>query len=74
MRSEGQRLQHTIAFADEATPTRKANPVGVMGAEMIRAAPVRRKRLTRYAKNIGLSPPTLPYGRGSDRHPPPTVA
>jgi len=41
-----------------------------MGAETIRAAPVR-KRLSRYAKNIGLSPPTLPHGRGSDRNPPP---
>jgi hypothetical protein len=29
-----QRLQHTIAFADEATPTRKAKPDGVMGAEI----------------------------------------
>ena len=29
-----QRLQHTIAFADEATPTRKAKPAGVMGAEL----------------------------------------
>ncbi len=28
-----QRLQHTIAFAEEATPTRKAKPAGVMGAE-----------------------------------------
>ncbi len=29
-----QRLQHTIDFADEATPTRKAKPDGVMGAEI----------------------------------------
>ena len=29
-----QRLQHTIAFADEATPTRKAKPAGVIGAEV----------------------------------------
>ncbi len=29
-----QRLQHTIEFADEATPTRKAKPAGVMGAEI----------------------------------------
>ena len=29
-----QRLQHTIDFADEATPTRKAKPSGVMGAEI----------------------------------------
>ncbi|HNQ22639.1 MAG TPA: hypothetical protein PKK06_06045 [Phycisphaerae bacterium] len=29
-----QRLQHTIAFADEATPTRKVKPPGVMGAEI----------------------------------------
>ena len=29
-----QRLQHTIAFADEATPTRKAKPAGVLGAEI----------------------------------------
>ena len=42
-----------------------------MGAETIRAAPVR-KRLAQYAKNIGLSPQTLPHGRGSDRNPPPT--
>jgi len=38
-----QRLQHTIAFADESTPTRKAKPAGVMGAEAIRAAPVRKR-------------------------------
>ena len=30
----GQRLQHSIAFADESTPTRKAKPDGVMGAEI----------------------------------------
>ena len=30
----GQRLQHTIAFTDEATPTRKAKPAGVLGAEI----------------------------------------
>ena len=30
----GQRLQHTIRFADQATPTRKAKPAGVMGAEI----------------------------------------
>jgi len=29
-----QRLQHTIEFADEGTPTRKAKPAGVMGAEI----------------------------------------
>ncbi len=29
-----QRLQHTIAFADEATPTRKAKPAGVRGAQI----------------------------------------
>ncbi len=29
-----QRLQHTIRFADEATPTRIAKPAGVMGAEI----------------------------------------
>ncbi len=29
-----QRLQHVIAFADEATPTRKAKPSGVMGVEI----------------------------------------
>ena len=41
MRSEGQRLQHTIAFADESTPTRKVvasgprtRRAGVMGAEI----------------------------------------
>ena len=29
-----QRLRHTIDFADESTPTRKAKPAGVMGAEI----------------------------------------
>jgi hypothetical protein len=29
-----QRLRHVIAFVDEATPTRKAKPAGVMGAEI----------------------------------------
>lgn len=29
-----QRLRHVIAFADEATPTKKAKPAGVMGAEL----------------------------------------
>lgn len=29
-----ERLQHTIHFADEATPTRKAKPDGAMGAEI----------------------------------------
>ena len=29
-----QRLRHTIAFADEATPTRKAKPAGVRGAQL----------------------------------------
>ena len=29
-----QRLQHTIDFADEATPTRKAKPAGVRGAQL----------------------------------------
>ncbi len=29
-----QRLRHVIGFADEATPTRKAKPKGVMGAEI----------------------------------------
>ena len=29
-----QRLRHLIAFADEATPTKKAKPAGVMGAEL----------------------------------------
>lgn len=29
-----QRLRHVIAFMDEATPTRKAKPAGVMGAEI----------------------------------------
>jgi len=29
-----QRLQHTIAFMDEATPTSKAKPAGVMGVEI----------------------------------------
>jgi hypothetical protein len=30
----GNRLQHTLRFADSATPTRKAKPAGVMGAEI----------------------------------------
>ncbi len=29
-----QRLQHTISFADEATPTRRAKPAGVRGAQV----------------------------------------
>jgi hypothetical protein len=29
-----QRLQHTISFADETTPTRKAKPAGVRGAQL----------------------------------------
>ncbi len=29
-----QRLQHTIHFADQSTPTSKARPAGVMGAEI----------------------------------------
>ena len=29
-----QRLRHVIAFVDEATPTRKAKPAGVMGVEL----------------------------------------
>ena len=29
-----QRLRHTIDFTDESTPTRKAKPAGVMGAEI----------------------------------------
>jgi hypothetical protein len=29
-----QRLRHTISFADEATPTRKAKPAGVRGAQI----------------------------------------
>ncbi len=29
-----QRLRHTISFADEATPTRKAKPSGVRGAQL----------------------------------------
>jgi len=29
-----QRLRHVIAFVDEATPTKKAKPQGVMGAEI----------------------------------------
>jgi hypothetical protein len=36
-----QRLRHTIAFADEATPTRVAKPAGVMGAEIwVKIAPL----------------------------------
>jgi hypothetical protein len=30
----GQRLTHTLRFTDEATPTRKAKPRGVRGAEV----------------------------------------
>lgn len=30
----GQRLQHTISFMDESTPTSKAKPPGVLGAEI----------------------------------------
>ena len=31
-----QRLRHTINFADEATPTRKAKPTGVRGVQLWR--------------------------------------
>ena len=35
-----QRLQHTIHFADESTPTSKAKPAGAMGAEIwVKVAP-----------------------------------
>lgn len=35
-----QRLQHTIHFTDESSPTRKARPAGVMGAEIwVKVAP-----------------------------------
>lgn len=30
----GQRLQHTLSFADETTPTRRAKPHGVLGVEV----------------------------------------
>jgi len=30
----GARLQHTLDFADETTPTRKAKPAGVLGVEI----------------------------------------
>ena len=30
----GQRLQQTLRFVDSATPTRKAKPAGVLGAEI----------------------------------------
>ena len=30
----GRRLRHTLHFADEATPTRRAKPSGVIGAEI----------------------------------------
>lgn len=30
----GERLQHTIAFMDETTPTSKSKPAGVLGAEI----------------------------------------
>lgn len=32
----GARLQHTLRFVDEATPTRKAKPAGVLGVEVWR--------------------------------------
>lgn len=32
--SMGQRLQHTLSFADETTPTRRAKPHGVLGVEV----------------------------------------
>ena len=35
--------RHTIEFSDENTPTRKAKPAGVMGAEFFRAATVRKR-------------------------------
>lgn len=50
-----QRLRHTIDFTDESTPTRKAKPAGVLGAELIRAAPVRK----RFAL-LGPTPPVDP--------------
>jgi hypothetical protein len=34
MVSTAQRLRHEIRFVDEATPTRKAKPDGVMGCEI----------------------------------------
>lgn len=40
-----QRLQHTIDFTVESTPTRRAKLAGVIGAEMIRAATVRKRSL-----------------------------
>ncbi len=30
----GQRLQHTLRFVDESTPTKKAKPAGVLGVEI----------------------------------------
>jgi hypothetical protein len=39
----GARLQHTLRFVDEATPTRKAKPAGVLGVEIWR--------------KIGIAPP-----------------
>jgi len=41
----GECLRHTIEFSDESTPTRKASPAGVLGAEMIRAAHVSKRFL-----------------------------
>ncbi len=38
-----QRLRHTTDFTDESTPTRRAKPAGVIGAELIRAATVRER-------------------------------
>jgi hypothetical protein len=50
-----QRLRHTIDFTDEGTPARKAKPAGVLGAEPIRAAPVRKRFGT-----LGPTPPVDP--------------
>lgn len=32
--NSGQRLEHTITFSDERTPTRRAKPTGIVGAEV----------------------------------------
>jgi len=38
-----QPCKHTPGFADSATPTRRAKPAGVIGAEINRAATVRER-------------------------------
>ncbi len=56
-----QRLQHTIDFTDESTPTRRAKPAGVIGASNLRVA---------WASRPRTGPPLtqrVPLRRGTDR-------